>query len=241
VGEAELGVLGDARRGEALVEGGQAMAEVREAEVGLVAAQTAVDVEEPVGVDAEAAFQGSFGAVVEIVKMLCTALKGVARTSEDALGAKTGETLAGAEELIAASAEQTLVEAVEARFDVVLGGGDELGGCGRGGSAEVCGGVGEDRVCSVTDAGEDGDGAGVDGAADELVVKAVEVFPGTAAAGDKDDVDDAAGRFVVGALMGRCQLGRCQMPVCRAGTEPADTGGDFAGTVRALNGCGIDE
>ncbi len=70
----------------------------------------------------------------------------------------------------------------------------------------------------MADAGDDGEGAGGNGAGDDLGVEAVEVFPGAAAAGDEDDVG-------VGGVVG----------------EPADAGGDFGGAVGSLYGGGVDE
>ena len=110
------------------------------------------------------------------------------------------------------------MQALEAVTDAVLGGGDQLGSGGGGGGAEVGGGVGEDGVGGVADAGEDWEGTGEDGAAEGFVVEAVEVFPGASAAGDEDDV----------RLIG-------------VGGEPADAGGDFAGAIGALHGGRIDQ
>jgi hypothetical protein len=49
---------------------------------------------------------------------------------------------------------------------------------------EVSGCVGNGCVVGVADAGDDGNGAGADGAGDNLGVEAVEIFPRAAAAGD---------------------------------------------------------
>ena len=200
------------------MEGGEAVTDVGQVKIGVVLVEAMIEVEEAGGAGAEVALESGFIAVGEVVEVLGAALEGVAGTGEDAVGGEAGEALAGAEELVAVGAEEALVEAAEAVGDVVLGGGDELGGGGGGGGAEVGGGVGEDGVGGVADAGEDGEGGGEDGAAEGLVVEAVEVFPGAAAAGDEDDVGFIA-----------------------VGGEPADAGGDFAGAVGALDGGGVDE
>ncbi len=110
------------------------------------------------------------------------------------------------------------MEAGEAVGDAVLGVGEELSGGGGGGGVEVGCCVGDGGVGGVADAGDDGEGAGGDGAGNDLGVEAVEVFPTAAAAGDDDDV---------------CAVG--------VGAEPADAGGDFDGATWALDGGGIDE
>ena len=95
---------------------------------------------------------------------------------------------------------------------------EEFGGGGGGRSAEVGGRVGDGGVNGVADAGDDREGAGGDGAGDDLGVEAVEVFPGAAAAGYEDYVGMAG-----------------------VGREPVDAGGDFGGAVWALHGCWIDQ
>ena len=80
-------------------------------------------------------------------------------------------------------------EDVDALFDAVLGGGDELGGGGGRGGAEVGDEVGDGEVGLVADGGDDGELGGGDGAGEGLVVEAGEVFEGASAAGDEDEVD----------------------------------------------------
>ena len=102
----------------------------------------------------------------------------------------------------------------------MLRGGDELGGGGGRGGAQVGDEVGDGEVGLVADGGDDGQLGGGDGAGEGLVVEAGEIFDGAAAAGDDDEVDLSIGR---GALNQR-------MP---AATEPAQFG--------ALHGGGVDE
>ena len=122
--------------------------------------------------------------------MLGAALEGGAGAAEDGVGGEGGEALVEAEEVVAAGAGEAGVETVEAVGEVVLGGGEELGGGGGGGGTEIGGCVGDGGVGGVADAGDDGDGAGDDGAGYDLGVEAVEVFPGAAAAGYEDYVYD---------------------------------------------------
>ena len=150
--------------------------------------------------------------------MLGTALEGGAGAAEDGVGVEGGEALVKAEKVVGVGAGEACLEAKKAVGDAVLGVSEEFGGGGRGGGVEVGGRVGNGGVDSMADAGDDGEGAGVDGAGDDLGVEAVEVFPGASATGYEDYVG------VVGV-----------------GGEPVDAGGDFCGAVGALYGCGVDE
>ncbi len=113
------------------------------------------------------------------------------------------------------------LEGVDALFDAVLRGGDELGGGGGGGGAEVGDEVGDGEVGLVADGGDDGELRGGDGAGEGLVVEAGEVFEGASAAGDEDEVD------VV--MPGGWRLNQ---------RMPAAT---LAGQLRALHDGGVDE
>src|SRR2546430_1871860 len=77
----------------------------------------------------------------------------------------------------------------DAFFNAVLGGGDELCCRGRGGCAKVGNKVRDGEVGLVPDGGDDGKLGGGDDAGQGLVVEAGEVFHGTSAACDDDDVD----------------------------------------------------
>jgi hypothetical protein len=245
-GEAGAGIEERSGAGgeEALVEGVEAAVVGGEAEGDVLAAEARFELLEAGGAGAEGAVEGGLGAEGELVEVLGVALEGVEGAGEDGVGGEAGEELAGAEEVVAVGAEEAAGEAVEAVGDTVLGGGDELGGGGGCGGAEVGGGVGEDGVGGVADAGDDGDGAGGDGAAEGLVVEAVEVFPGAAAAGDEDDIDDAGVEGMGGpAHADDGAVGMNGAPGFVGGTvgEPADAGGYFAGAVGALDGRRIDQ
>ncbi len=75
--------------------------------------------------------------------------------------------------------------------DLVLGFGDQLGGGGRGGRAEVGSEVGDGEVGLMADGGDHGQARGGDGAGDALRVEGGQIFKRAAAAGEDDDVDQA--------------------------------------------------
>jgi hypothetical protein len=75
----------------------------------------------------------------------------------------------------------------------MLGSGDELGGGGWGGGAEVGDEVGDGEVGLVADGGDDGELAGGDGAGEGLVVEGGEVFERAPATGDEDEVGSFRG------------------------------------------------
>ena len=121
--------------------------------------------------------------------------------------------LARLHELVADGAADTGVEGLDALLDAVLGGGDELG-CGGGcGSAEIGDEVRNGEVGLVANGGDDRERGGGDGAGEGLVVEAGEVFNGTAAAGDEDEIDRGGVRVRL-ALIGLALI------------EPANAGGD---------------
>ena len=101
----------------------------------------------------------------------------------------TGKALMGLQELEAGGAFDAVGLVGEVFGDFVLGLGDELGGSGGRGGAEVGGEVGDGEVGFVADGGDNGKFAGDDGAGNTLGVEGGEVFEGAAAAGEDDEVD----------------------------------------------------
>ncbi len=75
--------------------------------------------------------------------MPIAALEGAARTAKDSVCGEGRQALAGTEELEAAGAFEARAEAIKAGFDGVLRGGDEFGGGGWRGRAEVGGCIGD--------------------------------------------------------------------------------------------------
>ena len=169
--------------------------------------------------------EGGVEALAEVVDALVAEEDGVAETGEDVLGGEAGEALAGAQEVELAGAVDAAFERLHTLFDAVLGGGDELGGGGRRGGAEVGDVIGDGVVDFVADGGDDGEMAGGDGACEALVVEAGKVFKRAAAAGDEDEVDagDLGGWMIVALV------------------EEADAADDGGGASRALHGGGKDE
>ena len=133
-------------------------------------------------------------------------------------GGEGGEALAREHELVADGAAYAGVEGLDALLDAVLRGGDEFGGGGGSGGAQVGDEVRDGEVSLVADGGDGGKRRGGDGAGEGFVVEAGEVFDGAAAAGDEDEVD-----------------------AVRVGVEEADAGDNGGGASGALNGGGIDE
>ncbi len=130
-------------------------------------------------------------AKAEVVKALGLAVQ---ERGDARLGAADGqavEALAGLKELEAGGALETVGVGGDVLGELVLGFGDELGGGGRSGGAEVGGEVGDGEVGFVADGGDDGETGGDDGAGDALGVEGGEVFKRAAAAGQDDEVDEA--------------------------------------------------
>ena len=86
------------------------------------------------------------------------------------------EALVGMQELEPGCAFETMLIGGEVFGDLVLGFGDELGGGGRSGGAEVGGEVGDGEVGFVTDGGDDGEAAGSNRASDALAVEGGQIF-----------------------------------------------------------------
>ena len=133
-----------------------------------------------------------------------------------------GKTLAGLEKLEAAGAFEAGIEAGNVLGDAVLGFGDELGGGGGRGGAQVGDEVGDGEVGLMADGGDDGDLRGDDGAGDAFGVEGGEVFERAAAAGDDDDVDEG-------------------LTVRAGGVEAGEGGFDFGGGGLALDAGGAKE
>jgi len=133
-------------------------------------------------------------------------------------GRESREALAGAQNVELAGAVDAAFERDDALFDAMLGGGDELGGGRGGGGAKVGDVVCDGVVDLVADGGDDGELRGDDGAGEELVVEAGEVFERASSAGDEDEVD------LIGMAI-----------------EVADAGGDAGRALFALHDGGVDE
>jgi hypothetical protein len=115
-------------------------------------------------------------------------------------------------------ATDAVVELVDAFFNAMLGGGDDLGGGGGRWSAEVGYKVGYGEVGLVADSGDGGDPGSGNDAGEGFVVEAGEVFHGASAACDEDEVSE--GRFAV---------------------EKADSGCHRRGARWALHDGGVDQ
>src|SRR6185312_6163616 len=89
----------------------------------------------------------------------------------------------------AAGAQDTGGQRLDALINAVLRGSDEFGGGGRCGSAKIGYKVGDGEVRLVPDCGDDGNLGCGDGAGEELVIEAGEVFDRAAAAGEDNDID----------------------------------------------------
>ena len=202
----------------ALLKGLGAVAVVREAEGGVLAAESSFELGHALVLAIEGAVEGRFGAVGKVINVLGSALEGGKCAAEDGVGIEGGESLTQAKQVVATGTVEASLEAVQPVGDAVLGVGEEFGGRGGSGGVEVGGCVGDGGVGGVADAGDDGDRTGGDRAGDNLRVKAVEVFPGAAATGYEDDVG------VVGVR-----------------GKPVDAGGDFGRAVGTLDGRRIDK
>ena len=135
------------------------------------------------------------------------------------------EALPRQHELVADGAADACVERLDALLDAVLRGGDEFGGGGRRGGAQVGDEVRDGEVGLVADGGDDRQRGGGNGAGERLVVESGEVFQRASAARDEDEIDLA--RELVGltlplalALLGWIWLNQ-RMP---AATEAAHSG-----------------
>ena len=166
---------------------------------------------------AELGGEGGFETEGEVVEALGLAVEQGGDTRLGAADGQAGEALAGLEELEAGGAFETVGLVGEVLGDFVLGLGDEFGGGGGRGCAEVGGEVGDGEVGFVADGGDDGELAGDDGAGDALGVEGGEVFKRAAAAGEDDEVDEARG------------------------VEFGNGGFDFGGGGIALDGDGVEE
>ena len=171
---------------------------------------------------AELGGEGGFNAEGEVVEALGVAVEERGDAGLGAGDGQVGEALAGLQELEADGAGKTVELGGQVLGDFVLGFGDELGGGGWGGGAEVGGEVGDGEVGFMADGGDDGKARGGDGAGDALGVEGGQVFKRAAAAGEDDDVDEGWG---VGA----------------GGVEAGEGGFDFGGGLVALDGDGDDE
>ena len=123
-----------------------------------------------------------------------------------------GEALAREHELIADGAADAGVEGLDALLDAVLGGGDEFGGGGGRGRAQVGDEVRDGEVGLVADGGDDGERGRGDGAGEGFVVEAGEVFDGAAAAGDEDEVDAGPGCALNQRMPAMTEAAACRGP-----------------------------
>ena len=177
-----------------------------------LALQTGGERSEAVGWGSEAALGGGFEAVVEVIEVLFATVEGVAESREDGVGGERCIALASVDDLEADSACQANGEGVYSVFDAVLCGGDQLGGGRWGRSPEVGDEVRDGEVGLMPNRRDDRQGRRDDSAGEGLVVEAGEVFDGSAAASEDDEID---------------QFGM--------GVEVANAAGDGAGAVCALH------
>jgi hypothetical protein len=98
------------------------------------------------------------------------------------------EALTRTENLVAACANETGVQTVDALLDAMMCGCNDLRRGRRRGCRDIRGRVGDSRVGRVADSNDYRHGASGDRACDALVIKAVQVFPASAAARHEDDI-----------------------------------------------------
>ena len=139
----------DAAGGKVLLGVGEALAGIVAENGGAKLDNVAMGVADAEGHAADEALSGVVEALGEPVKKRGDA--GFGAGDGDA-----GEALAGLKELEVAAAFQAGIEAGEVLCDAVLGLGDELGGGGRRGRAQVGDEVGDGEVGFVADGGDDG-------------------------------------------------------------------------------------
>ncbi len=154
----------------------------------------------------------------ELVQPLCAAIEGVLRATQHAGRAKPRESSLRPEQLKTARTQQPAIQPLHMLLHPVLRGGEQLrSGRGRG-SADVGCRVGDRRVRSMADAGDDGQAAAGNGARYLFMIEAVQILPGAPATRDQNDLG-----------------------VIRMRVEPAQTGRDLRRAVRSLHGGWVDE
>ena len=125
----------------------------------------------------------------EVVDALGLAMQERGDAGLGAADGHAGEALTGLEKLEARGTFEAVLLVGQVLGDLVLGFGDELGGGGGRGGAEVGGEVGDGEVGFVADGGDNGELAGDDGAGNAFGVEGGKVFKRAAAAGEDDEVD----------------------------------------------------
>jgi len=172
---------------------------------------------ESVGEAAVASAPLGFHAEGEVVDALLLAAKLVALTDQDGVDTNVGEGIGGQHQPIAGGTQKALIDGVDAVGNVVKSRGDEFRrGRGRRG-AEVGDEIGNSEVGFVANGGDDGDLRIENGLGEEFRVEGREVFEGSAAAGDDDDID------LTGAV------------------EIRNAGGDFSGSRFTLHERWVEE
>ena len=167
--------------------------------------------------------QGGLGAEVKLVQALRAAVQAVLHPAEHADGAEAGEAALRAEKLEGARAEEAAMQPVEAILDTVLRGGKQLGGGGGRGGALVRGRICEGGVSGMSEAGDDGQYGGGDGADDTLIIETMEVFPAATAPGDQNDLSPV--RVGIEPAKAGCDLGRAVGSLYRGGVDQQLYGG----------------
>ena len=167
----------------------QAFAGFGEGLAGIVAEDSGGEVCDVVLALAELGGEGGLKTEGKIVEALGLAVEKRGHAGLGAADGETGEALVGLKELEAAGAFETVGLVGEMLGDFVLGLGDELGGGGGRGGAEVGGEVGDGEVGLVADGGDDGELGGDDGAGDAFGVEGGEIFKRASAPGEDDEVD----------------------------------------------------
>ena len=159
--EADSGALQGALDGaiDASAECLQALAGLREGLAGIVAEDGGGEVGDAVLAVAELGGERGFEAKGEVVEALGLAVNERGDARFGAADGQAGEALVGLQKLEAGGAFETVGLVGEMLGDLVLGFGDELGGGGGRGGAEVGGEVGDGEVGFVADGGDDGESA----------------------------------------------------------------------------------
>lgn len=185
-GEASLDAVGDALLGaiEAAADLGEAESEVEAAELEVRLIPALAGVLE----------QGAGGAAeleVGFVDALLSAVDAAEDGGANAFDGDGAPAAGGLGDAIAEGLGHLPLGVVDLVEDGFAGSGEDFGGGGRGGGAEIGDEVGDGDVGFMADGGDDGNGGGVDGAGDDLLVEGPEVFERAAAAGHDDDFGPA--------------------------------------------------
>jgi len=132
---------------------------------------------------------GDFQAVSEVVEFLLALVDDLHHAGEGAVLRELGEGLAVHQQAIAHGTSQAVVQGRGILFDLLTGSDDKFCCRGRSRRPQVCDKINDGEIGFVADRGDHRNFGGCDGAGKSFVVEGSEIFGGTSAAGDDDDVD----------------------------------------------------